>query len=100
MGRGRYPVSEFDSKVTSKISIKGQVNCLLTLFVWYVFETKERGTERRVAVPRGEGGTLYDGLNGEAPLERGKGFHSLMYIKGKRNLSFGSVKGSKRDGRG
>ena len=49
-------ISEFDSKVTSKISIKGQVNCLLTLFVWYVFETKERGTERRVAVPRGEGG--------------------------------------------
>ena len=56
MGRGRYPVSEFDSKVTSKIVIKGQVNCLLTLFVWYVFETKERGTERRVAVPREEGG--------------------------------------------
>ena len=48
----------------------------------------------------GGGGTLYDGLDGEAPLERGKGFHSLMYIKGKRNLSFGSVKGSKRDGRG
>ena len=59
MGRGRYPVSEFDSKVISKISIKGQVNCLLTLFVWYVFKTKERGTERLAAVPKGGGGVLY-----------------------------------------
>ena len=83
MRRGRYPVSEFDSNITSKIVIKGRVTCLLTLFVWYVFKTKERGTERLAAVPKGGGGgTLYDSLNGEAPLERGKGFHSLKYMKG------------------
>ena len=99
MARGRYPVSEFDSKITSKVVIKGRVTCLLTLFVWYVFKTKERGTERLAAVPKGGGGTLYDGLYGEALLERGKGSHSLKYIKGKGNLSFGSVKGSKRDNR-
>ena len=51
--------------------------------MWYVFKTKERGTERLTAVPKaGGGGSLYDGLYGEAPLERGKGFHSLKYIKG------------------
>ena len=76
------------------------MTCLLTLFVWYVFKTKERGTERLAAVPKGGGGgTLYDGLYGKAPLKRGKGFRSLKYIKGKGNLSFGSVKGSKRDNR-
>ena len=55
MARGRYPVSEFDSKITSKVVIKGRVTCLLTLFVWYVFKTKERGTERLAAVPKGGG---------------------------------------------
>ena len=80
MGEGRYPVIEFDSKITSKIVIKGPV----TLFVWYVFKTKERETERRAVVPKGGGGgTLYiRWLYGEAPPERGKGFHSLKYIKG------------------
>ena len=58
MARGRYPVSEFDSKITSKVVIKGRVTCLLTLFVWYVFKTKERGTERLAAVPKGGGGVL------------------------------------------
>ena len=33
--RGRYPVIEFDGKITSKIVIKGRVTCLLTLFVCY-----------------------------------------------------------------
>ena len=50
--------------------------------MWYVFKTKERGTERLTAVPKGGGGSLYDGLYEEAPLERSKGFHSLKYIKG------------------
>ena len=59
MGQGRYPVIEFDSKIiTSKIVIKGLVTliCVLTLFVWYVFKTEERDTERRAVVPKGGGG--------------------------------------------
>ena len=112
VGRGRYPVIEFDSIITSKIVIKGRVTSLLTLFVWYVFKTKERGTERRNLVPRAlfpdfgggagkpppkpgkstlgtrlreacgislRGGTLSDGLYGEAPPERGTFFRLQVY---------------------
>ena len=53
VGPGRYPVIEFESKITSKIVIKGRVTYLLTLFMWYVYGTKERGTERLAAVPKG-----------------------------------------------
>ena len=47
VGRGRYPVIEFDSKITSKI-----VTCLLTLFLWYVSKPKKR---HREAQPRPQG---------------------------------------------
>ena len=57
--------------------------------------------------PQGERVTPHDSLYREARPERGYlhlyervlGFHSLKYIKGLGNLSFGSVKGPKRSNR-
>ena len=43
---------------------------------------------------RGEGGTSYNGLYGEAP-PKGVPFSGFRYMKGWGNLSFGSVKGPK-----
>ena len=43
---------------------------------------KNKQTNKQQQQQQTPGGTPYNGLYGEAPPERGKGFYSLKYTKG------------------